>query len=75
MEDLAAFTAKMVRLSTDHELRKRMGEQARQASGFYAIERTSAIMLENYQRIVEKSSGRKRGLRARFERLLDRMRP
>ncbi len=74
-EDQAAFTAKMVRLVTEHDLRCQMGLKARNASATYSIDRTTQIMLEHYRRVISKASGRKRGLRARIERLLDRMRP
>lgn len=74
-EDMAAFTAKMVRLVTEHDLRRQMGLKACQASRAYAIDRTTQIMLEQYRRVISQASGRKRGLRARIERLLDRMRP
>jgi glycosyltransferase involved in cell wall biosynthesis len=70
-EDLAGYTAKMVRLVVDHELRNKMSEQARQASETYAIERTTEIMLHHYHDIVRKSAGRKRNLRARLIRWLD----
>jgi len=41
-EDLASFTARMVRLVIDSESRQKMGAQARQASTLYDIERTRA---------------------------------
>src|SRR4030066_1390586 len=52
-EDLAVFTAKLVLLSTNHQLRKRMGIKARQASEKYDIQTTTEILLQHYQRIVE----------------------
>ena len=73
-EDLAAFTAKMIRLITDHDLRRKMSAEARQASNDYAIERTTTIMLEHYQWLVAKSYGRKRSLRARLNQFFDRLR-
>lgn len=73
-EDLAAFTAKMVRLVTDGEKRRRMGEQARLASDEYAIERTIQLMLEQYQRVIRTSAGRRGGVQARFQRWTDRFR-
>lgn len=51
-EDLAAFTAKLTRLCLDAGLRKQMGDAARQASTRYAIERTTKLMLEQYERLV-----------------------
>ena len=54
-EDLSAFTAKLTRLCLDASLRKQMGDAARQASTRYAIERTTHIMLEHYERLVSAS--------------------
>ena len=51
-EDLAAFTAKLTRLCLDPSLRKQMGDAARQASTRYAIERTTKLMIEQYERLV-----------------------
>jgi glycosyltransferase involved in cell wall biosynthesis len=70
-DDLAAFTAKMVLLVTDGELRGKMGEQARLASNKYDINRTTQLMIERYTRLVNKSRGRKHNLRTRVTRLLD----
>jgi 1,2-diacylglycerol 3-alpha-glucosyltransferase len=72
-EDMAEFTAKMVRLATEHDTRVQMGCKARQVSSIYAIERTTEIMVERYQHVITQASGRKRRLRARIQRLLDRM--
>ncbi len=51
--DLAAFTAHMARLCVDADLRLKLGNAARQAAEKYAIERTTQMMLERYQRLVE----------------------
>jgi glycosyltransferase involved in cell wall biosynthesis len=69
-EDLAAFTAKMVRLVVDVQARRQMGEQARQASKSYEIGRTSQLLLERYQWLVSQSTRRKRGVLAQLSRLL-----
>jgi glycosyltransferase involved in cell wall biosynthesis len=69
--DLASFTAKMVLLVTDGELRSKMGEQARQASSKYDINRTTQLMIERYTRLVNESRGRKNNLRTRITQLLD----
>jgi glycosyltransferase involved in cell wall biosynthesis len=71
-EDLAAFTAKLARLITEPELRKEMGQRARQAAQSYAIERTVQLMAQCYQNLVNRSALRKRGFRSRVLRLLDR---
>jgi len=71
-EDLAIFTAKMVRLVTEHEQRREMGKCARRTAENYAIERTTEMMLERYLTVVRKAGGRKYGLRAKLQRFLDR---
>ena len=73
--DLAAFTALMVRLATDGDLRSKMSAAARSASAIYAIDRTTQIMLGHYRRVISQSRGRKRGLHARLARLLDKWKP
>ena len=70
-EDLASFTAKMVRMVVDHDERRKMGVAARQASETYAIENTVETMLEHYRRVTAGAGGRKRNPRARLTRWLD----
>lgn len=60
-EDLAIFTAKMVRMVIDVENRKRMGQKACQAASNYAIENTAQAVLDRYHQLVERSGKRKRG--------------
>ncbi|HSB66099.1 MAG TPA: glycosyltransferase [Anaerolineales bacterium] len=71
-DDLAVFTAKLVLLSTNHELRQEMGKNAIEASKKYDILTTSNILLQHYQELVEKSKHRHKGPRAKLARLLDR---
>jgi 1,2-diacylglycerol 3-alpha-glucosyltransferase len=73
-EDLAMFTAKMIKLATEHSVRLQLGEQACQASQVYNIQRTAQLMLERYQRVVDKSVRRRRGWRVRLDRWLDQYR-
>ena len=73
-EDLAAFTAKMVRLVTDHEQRRAMGQRARLAVEAYHIERTTQMMLVRYEKVIRQSDGRKRNFRARLYRMADGLR-
>lgn len=70
-EDIAAFTAKMVRIATNHQQRREMGVLARQAAEKYAIENTTEMMIERYHKVVQASSGRKRSLRAALLRVMD----
>jgi glycosyltransferase involved in cell wall biosynthesis len=72
--ELASFTAKMVRLIVEHDYRREMGERARQAVEQYAIERTTQMLLECYQKAIGLASGRQRNLRARLIRWMDRFR-
>jgi len=72
-EDLAMYTARMVRMAYQKEERRCLGENARQASQAYAIERTLAALLDCYQRVALKAAPRKRSWRARLTRSLDRL--
>jgi len=73
-DDLAAFTAKLTRLCLDDDLRRRMGEAARQASTNFAIERTTKMMLTHYNRLVYDLQPRQRDWRVRLRGLLERFR-
>jgi len=70
-EDLALYTAKMVRLVTDHDHRRSMSERAREISNKYAIERTTQIMLQHYQRLLDQSQNRKRSVWTRLYQVVD----
>ena len=70
-EELAAFTAKLTRLCLDVNLRKQMGDAARQASKRYAIERTTRIMLDHYERLVYSSRPRRESWEVRLRGLLE----
>lgn len=74
-EDLAAYTAKLVRLVSDGELRRKMGGQARKASQLYDIKRTTKLMEEKYEQLIWETRWRKRKLRSRMYRFLDRIQP
>ncbi len=71
-EDLAAYTAKLVRMVTDQEKRIEMGKQAKLAVEKYSIDRTVIEILEYYRKVLQSSKGRKRSLRSRLNRVLDR---
>lgn len=73
-EDLAAYTAKMVRLATDTELRKQMGVSAGTTSKLYDYRRTTQQLFDLYQRVVQGTSGRRRSIRARWIRFWDQWR-
>lgn len=70
-EDLAAFTAKMVLLVTNHPMRRQMGEKARQAVVKFSIDNTTRRMVELYGEAIEKSKTRKQRMYARMLRFMD----
>ncbi len=70
-EDLAAFTAKMVRLVSEDGMRCQMGERARRASQHYDIRRTSRLVLSHYEKLVNVTRPRRRSLRARWLYFMD----
>jgi glycosyltransferase involved in cell wall biosynthesis len=71
-QDLAAFTAKLVRLSTDHSKRQEMGQQALLAAEQYDILRTIQLMVECYQQVILEKANRKRGWRNRLNQIVKR---
>ncbi|GAB4503401.1 MAG: glycosyltransferase family 4 protein [Anaerolineales bacterium] len=70
-ENMPAFTAKLTRLCLDDGLRRKMGEAARQASAHYAIERTTRMMLDHYQRLVYDAHPRQHKWGVRLRSLLE----
>ena len=70
-EDLASFTAKLTRLCLDARLRQKMGDAARQASTNYAIERTTHILLDHYERLVYASKPRRDSWSVRLRGLIE----
>jgi 1,2-diacylglycerol 3-alpha-glucosyltransferase len=72
--DLAAFTAKMVRMVTENKQRLLMGQNAREASKKYDIRLTSEIMLGHYHRLATEAMQNHRGLRYRLSRFVDKWR-
>jgi 1,2-diacylglycerol 3-alpha-glucosyltransferase len=71
-EDLAAFTAKLVRMITNDDERREMGHYASQEVGKYSIDHTTPMMVENYQQVIERASSRRNSVRSRLFRTLDR---
>ncbi|MBN2501375.1 MAG: glycosyltransferase [Anaerolineales bacterium] len=69
--DLAAFTAKLARLVSEHELREKLSQGASETAQAYAIERTSQILLEKYQSVCAKNEKERSKLRAGFDQILD----
>lgn len=63
--ELAAFTAKMVRLVSEHEHRQAMGAQARLASQQYDIRRTTQSLIEVYDRLIRSMQVSRQSLRSK----------
>ena len=57
-EDLLEFQTKMVRLISDGEQRRKMGESARKNSAQYAIEHTTQMIIDCYQSLIDESAER-----------------
>lgn len=72
-EDLAAFTAKMVRLVTQHDERRNRGEQARRSVEQFSLDHTVQMVLDRYQTVVAQAAVKKRSLRVRYNRFLDKI--
>jgi 1,2-diacylglycerol 3-alpha-glucosyltransferase len=72
--ELAAYTAKLVRLATDHESRKRMGKKAAETAQMYAIENTTEMMVKRYERVLASPKKTQKGIRGLLARFSDRWR-
>ncbi len=72
--DLAAYTAKLTRLLAEPALRRELASMARRSAEKYDIHRTSALLLEQYQRLVASPPRREgRPLQYFWQRLVDRL--
>lgn len=56
--DQPTFTSKMARLVTENKLRKQMAQQAKFAAELFSIEKTAALVLNQYERLVSSSRAR-----------------
>lgn len=74
-EDLAVFTAKLIRLITKHEQRIKMGKNAQQAADKYSIVHTTQKLLENYEHVIETRKNSKRGFRYQMSQILNQRKP
>jgi 1,2-diacylglycerol 3-alpha-glucosyltransferase len=61
--DLAGFTARMVKLVTNDELRRGMGHNARLRAENYAIEKTAPLIMEEYERLTSRALPRLHGIK------------
>lgn len=71
--DLPTYTAYLMRICLEEERRREMGQQARQESEKYDIQRTSQIMLEHYTQLVTASRPRQTDWRVRLRALWERL--
>ncbi|MEN9563284.1 MAG: hypothetical protein RIR73_1528 [Chloroflexota bacterium] len=69
--DPSAFTAKLMRLCLDLQLRQQMGRSAREASAVYAIERTTTVILQHYEKVVKDATPRKDNFETRLRHILE----
>ncbi len=70
-DDVESFTAKLVLLSNDHELRQAMGKQAILASKKYDIRTIANILIQHYQRLVDTSKQINQGISSKPTQFLD----
>jgi len=68
MDDIAAYTAKLTLLCLDTDLQKKLGTAARKASNQFSIDRTTKMMLKQYNRLIQNTKPIKQKL---DERLLE----
>jgi 1,2-diacylglycerol 3-alpha-glucosyltransferase len=69
-EEIAGFTAKLVRLVREDDARRQMGEMARKQASEYDIERTTMAMEAQYRNVIEMVKNRKQT--PRIQKLLSR---
>jgi glycosyltransferase involved in cell wall biosynthesis len=50
--EFSDFTSKLLHLSNDHEMRQKMGRQARQSIEKYDINSSTGLLLSHYRRLV-----------------------
>ena len=72
--DLASFTAKMVKMATEPKKRKLMGLKAHAKSKVHDIRPPSEIVLGHYERLFSASIIHRRGMRYRINRIWDKWR-
>ncbi len=73
-QEIAAFTAMMVRVITHHDERRAFGQRAAQEAQKYDIVNTTDILLQKYQAALQAALGKPRTLTARFLQAFSRRR-
>jgi glycosyltransferase involved in cell wall biosynthesis len=71
--NLASFTAKMVRMVADVDKCKELGRMARYNSEDFSIRRTTKIMVQKYEDLLRASKTNQRGMRFRINQFLRRI--
>jgi glycosyltransferase involved in cell wall biosynthesis len=71
INDLAAYTAKLTLLSLNKSLQKRMGIAAKEASNQFSIERTTKLILNQYNRLIQNTKPIKQKLDERLLEILE----
>jgi 1,2-diacylglycerol 3-alpha-glucosyltransferase len=74
-QDQAAFAARMTRLCMDRDLRRGMGETARNRSETYAIQHTTQVLLLRYEKLLAEIAPHRRGLGYQIRNLIGKLRP
>lgn len=69
-EDLAVFTAKMVRLVTESQLRQRLSENARRSAAKYDIEEITQVLLSHYEHLRDEAAKRPNNLGFRVRQMI-----
>ncbi len=67
--DLAAFTAKLVRLVTEPEIRRRMADKALETVRQYDIQHTAGLLAREYERLASQRTRRRQGWSGLGQRL------
>jgi glycosyltransferase involved in cell wall biosynthesis len=73
-KDIAAFTAKMIRIASDTELRNQMSRNAKITSENYDYKKTTQQMYELYEHVIQNTTDQRRSIRARWIRFWDQLR-
>lgn len=72
--DLAAFTAKLVKMVTDPETRRRLGSAAKETAETYDITRTTQLVLQEYQTLIQQAAGKRKGFQYRLRKVVEKWR-
>lgn len=72
--DPAAFASLLTRLCLDANLRHRLGTAGRRLSAKYAIEHTTRVLLERYEKLLDEFLPHRHGLGYNFRNLIEKLR-